>query len=80
MLSNYTKKIGASLYVFVMFLYLILYFITIMGISVVCFLDEFLQLGECFPEKVKRTQKNHHFEIFSPFFEKIKIKIKIIIS
>jgi hypothetical protein len=60
--SNNTKKIGASCYVFVMALYLILYFITILGISALCFLDEFSQLGECFAQKVKRTQKIHHFD------------------
>ncbi len=69
MFLNYTKKFGASLYVFVMALYLIFYFITILGISVICFLDEFSQHGECFTQKVKRTQKNHHFEIFSPYWE-----------
>jgi len=61
MFSNNTKKIGTSLYVFVMVLYLILYFITILGINALCFLNEFSQLGECFAKKVKRTQKIHHF-------------------
>jgi hypothetical protein len=69
MFSNYTKKFGTSLYVFVMALYLVLYFITILGISAICFLDKFSQHGECFAKKVKRTQKIHHFEIFSHFLK-----------